>query len=80
MIHDRAASDEFPFTHRYLADMLGIQRQTATVTLQRLETAKHSIRAGQNQDGESQRIGSRVVRMLLVAQMGTGTGSVEGNV
>jgi CRP-like cAMP-binding protein len=40
MIHDRAATDEFPFTHRYLADMLGIQRQTATVTLQRLETAK----------------------------------------
>jgi len=39
MIHDRAATDEFSFTHGYLADMLGIQRQTATVTLQRLETA-----------------------------------------
>lgn len=40
MIHDRAATDEFSFTHGYLADMLGIQRQTATVTLQRLETAR----------------------------------------
>jgi len=39
MIHDRAAIDEFSFTHGYLADMLGIQRQTATVTLQRLEMA-----------------------------------------
>jgi len=39
MIHDRAVTDEFSFTHGYLADMLGIQRQTATVTLQRLETA-----------------------------------------
>jgi CRP-like cAMP-binding protein len=39
MIHDRAAIDEFSFTHGYLADMLGIQRQTATVTLQRLERA-----------------------------------------
>jgi CRP-like cAMP-binding protein len=39
MIHDRAATDEFSFTHGYLADILGIQRQTATVALQRLETA-----------------------------------------
>jgi hypothetical protein len=43
MVH--AKTDEFSFTREYLADMLGIQRQPATVTLQRLEIA-HIIQSG----------------------------------
>jgi CRP-like cAMP-binding protein len=62
MMHDRAATDEFSFTHGYLADMLGIQRQTATVTLQRLETA-HVIQSGRGKIGivKPYGIGSRVM-------------------
>ena len=31
MIHDRTGSDEFPFTHELLSEMLGVRRQTVTV-------------------------------------------------
>jgi CRP-like cAMP-binding protein len=60
MMHDRAATDEFSFTHGYLADMLGIQRQTATVTLQRLETA-HVIQSGRGKIGIVNRTGLEAV-------------------
>jgi CRP-like cAMP-binding protein len=60
MIHDRAATDEFSFTHGYWAGMLGIQRQTATVTLQRLETAK-IIQAGRGKIGIVNRKGLEAV-------------------
>lgn len=37
--HDRAGRDEFPLTHEFLAEMLGIRRQSVTVTAGRLQRA-----------------------------------------
>ncbi|WP_447977445.1 Crp/Fnr family transcriptional regulator [Candidatus Nitrospira bockiana] len=48
MSHDGAGTDEFPCTHESLADLLGIQRQTATTALRRLEQSKIvKLRRGQ---------------------------------
>lgn len=39
MMHDRARTDEFPFTQEFLADMLGVQRPTVTVVAGMLQKA-----------------------------------------
>jgi CRP-like cAMP-binding protein len=38
MIHDRTGSDEFPFTHELLSEMLGVRRQTVTVIAGELQS------------------------------------------
>ena len=37
--HDRAAQDEFPFTHDFLATMLGLRRPTVTIVAGQLQAA-----------------------------------------
>jgi CRP-like cAMP-binding protein len=39
MSHDRVQSDEFSLTHKFLAEMLGVRRQTVTVIARALQTA-----------------------------------------
>ncbi|MFO0926253.1 MAG: Crp/Fnr family transcriptional regulator [Gemmataceae bacterium] len=40
MTHDRIGSDEFPLTHEYLAEMLGVRRQTITGVALGLQEAR----------------------------------------
>jgi CRP-like cAMP-binding protein len=38
MAHDRAGTDEFPLTHEFLSELMGVRRQTVSIaagTLQR---------------------------------------------
>jgi len=39
MMHDRAGRDELSYTHEFLAQMLGADRKTVTLALQRMQTA-----------------------------------------
>jgi CRP-like cAMP-binding protein len=39
MCHDRVETDEFTLTHEFLAEMLGVRRQTVTVIAKTLQTA-----------------------------------------
>ena len=39
MSHDRAARDEFPMTQEFMGEMLGVRRQTVTVTAGTLQGA-----------------------------------------
>ena len=39
MSHDRVEEDEFSLTHEFLAEMLGVRRQTVTVIAGRLQAA-----------------------------------------
>ncbi len=40
MSHDRASSDSFPLTHKFLARMLGVRRASVTVVANKLQQAK----------------------------------------
>jgi CRP-like cAMP-binding protein len=39
MSHDRVECDEFPMTHEFMAELLGVRRQTVTVTAGLLQEA-----------------------------------------
>ena len=39
MSHDRAGADEFPMTHQFLAEMLGVRRPSVSVTAAKLQEA-----------------------------------------
>jgi CRP-like cAMP-binding protein len=40
MSHDRVGADEFPLTHEFLAQMLGVCRPTVTAVAGKLQKAK----------------------------------------
>jgi CRP-like cAMP-binding protein len=44
--HDRAGADEFPLTHEFLSQMLGVRRATVTVTAGSLQSAGFIIYKG----------------------------------
>ena len=39
MTHDRVGHNQFLMTHEYLAEMLGVHRQTVSVVAERMQTA-----------------------------------------
>ena len=44
MTHDRVKSNQFPLTHQFLAQMLGVRRASVTVIARRLQISEHTVK------------------------------------
>ncbi len=73
MSHDRVGADEFPLTHEFLAQMLGVCRPTVTAVAGTLQKAGLiQLPSGQNYRPRSEGAGSRLLRMLRSGRKGVG--------